>query len=269
MEIIISSSQSLHPHQDVTIEKEEHIGLDLDAVTEATESEITEGDLLSQTSSTNSAEDEHEDFSSLSFHEAYSQISPRAPQELVSSRKSSILKRSVSAEDVQFIKTSKRCWHCLPRPDLDEMVRSKSAEDVQIDAYISSSRSQSVRFGRVVIRRYTQTLGDNPSCSYGPPVQLDWEYEEHDPLSLDEYEDKRPPRKTMRQMVLSYYVRKNILQFFYGISDEDLKASKRQINREKLCRSVTASSVLLMPVEAALESAARKTRRFFGKKSET
>ena len=100
-------------------------------------------------------------------------------------------------------------------------------------------------------------------------MQLDWDYEENLALAIDEYEDNRPPRRSMRQMVLSYYVRKNMLMFYYGVSEEELKASKRRINREKLCRSVTASSVLLMPMEAVLESVARKAKRFWVKKSES
>ena len=271
METVISSSHSPSTPHDVPFEKEVSIGLDLDAVTEATESEMTEADQSSQTSSWNGTEDEHEDASRSSSSQQqqqkiYEDIPPLSPDECLFIRKSSILMRSSSAEDVRFIKTSKRCWRSLPRPDLDEMVRSRSSPDMQMEMDKVSSRSLSVRFSDVSIRSYQQTLGDNPSCSYGPPVQLDWDYKENVPLSIDEYEDNRAPRRSMRQMVLSYYVRKNLLMFYYGVSEEELKASKRRINREKLCRSVTASSVLMMPMEAALESVARKAKRFWGKK---
>ena len=271
MDLIISSSQSLSTLHDVPIEKEVCIGLDIDAVTEATDSEMTEADGSSQTSSWNGAEDEHEHGStSLCQQQLIDEdVAPLSPEETLLVRKSSILLRSSSAEDVKFIKTTKRCWRSLPRPDLDEMVRSTSSPDLQTETGAFPSRSSSVRFSDVSIRSYSQTLGDNPSCSYGPPVQLDWDYEENLALAIDEYEDNRPPRRSMRQMVLSYYVRKNMLMFYYGVSEEELKASKRRINREKLCRSVTASSVLLMPMEAVLESVARKAKRFWVKKSES
>jgi hypothetical protein len=76
----------------------------------------------------------------------------------------------------------------------------------------SSIRKREVSFHTVVIREYGMTLGDNPSCSYGPPVCLDWDYEETKKVKLDEYEQTRSKRRTMRQMVLSYYKRFEILQ---------------------------------------------------------
>lgn len=40
----------------------------------------------------------------------------------------------------------------------------------------SSPKFKKVRFETVQIREYRITLGDNPSCSSGPPLQLDWMY---------------------------------------------------------------------------------------------
>uniref|UniRef100_A0A7S2EIZ4 Uncharacterized protein n=1 Tax=Ditylum brightwellii TaxID=49249 RepID=A0A7S2EIZ4_9STRA len=40
----------------------------------------------------------------------------------------------------------------------------------------SSERRPSVTFGQVEVREYGLTLGDNPSCSNGPPLTLDWSY---------------------------------------------------------------------------------------------
>mmetsp|Transcript_17467 Transcript_17467/g.23337 ORF Transcript_17467/g.23337 Transcript_17467/m.23337 type:complete len:167 (-) Transcript_17467:240-740(-) len=49
----------------------------------------------------------------------------------------------------------------------------------------------SVRFGRVDVREYELTLGDNPSCSNGPPLTLDWSYQNIVNLPLaDESEGK-------------------------------------------------------------------------------
>lgn len=271
MEVIISSyQQPLSTPLDVPIEKEHDVGLDLDALTEATESEMTEGDIASQISSSQNGDDEHEHFFSSSLEHLYNGTSPVCSRESLLDRTVSILKRSVSADDVQFIKATKRCWNCLPRPDLDEIVRrSNFALELQTQSITLASKSKSVRFGNVAIRHYSQTLGDNPSCSYGPPVQLDWDFEENDPLSVDNYEDKRAPRRSPRQMVLSFYLRKNLLMFYYGVSEDEIKVCKRQIKREKLHRSLTASSLVLMPVEAAWESAARKFKRVMSKKSLT
>lgn len=34
----------------------------------------------------------------------------------------------------------------------------------------NSERSKKVKFGRIVIREYARTVGDNPSCSSGAPI---------------------------------------------------------------------------------------------------
>ena len=34
-----------------------------------------------------------------------------------------------------------------------------------------SSKEQSVKFDKILIREYSLTVGDNPSCSSGPPVR--------------------------------------------------------------------------------------------------
>jgi hypothetical protein len=141
-----------------------------------------------------------------------------------------------------------------------------SNDDIEQSSCSERRPRSSVAFGSIIIRSYSQTLGDNPSVSYGPPIQLDWDYEEHEPLKVDDYEDNRPPRRTPRQMVLSFYHRKNILTWKYGVSEEELKSSKKQIKREKFRRNITITALPIMHVEAALESAARKAKRVFGKK---
>lgn len=60
----------------------------------------------------------------------------------------------------------------------------------------SSSKKTSVTFDKIVIRNYHMTLGDNPSCSSGPPIGLDWSYNSVDEeLKLDEYETFREGKR--------------------------------------------------------------------------
>lgn len=42
-----------------------------------------------------------------------------------------------------------------------------------------------VHFGSVLIRDYNVTLGDHPSCSYGPPLTIDWDYQEYKPIDVN------------------------------------------------------------------------------------
>eukprot|EP00536_Pseudo-nitzschia_multiseries_P005974 jgi/Psemu1/303754/fgenesh1_kg.121_\ len=124
-----------------------------------------------------------------------------------------------------------------------------------------------VAFDVVIIRSYQQTMGDNPGVSYGPPIQLDWDYEEHENIDIDEYEIARGhSRRTMRQMVMNYYQRKSLLKREYGFTEEELKQAKKDVNRVKFLRDVTKSLLPMMKVEDAVESAGRKARRLVGMK---
>lgn len=61
----------------------------------------------------------------------------------------------------------------------------------------SSSGSSSVSFDRVQIREYEITLGDNPSCSSGPPISLGWHYYENEQreVPVESYEEGRDGKR--------------------------------------------------------------------------
>jgi hypothetical protein len=101
--------------------------------------------------------------------------------------------------------------------------------------------------------------------TYGPPIQLDWYYEEQDTICIDLYEATRGKRRNTRQMCLNYYQRKNLLYWQYGVSEEELKKAKRDANKIKLKRSITRALLPIMPVESVLESASRKAKRLVSK----
>ena len=179
----------------------------------------------------------------------------------ITKRGGSILKRGGS-EHVSPIKESRRAWKKLPPPDMDALRRTMTLPQLQVVDDAASCRSSlSVSFAEVRIRSYDQTVGDNPSVSYGPPITLDWSYEEMEPISIDSYEDARGKRRTLREMILSYYHRRNVLSWQYGISDEELKLAKKQANKVKFERSVTQVFLPAMVFENALQSAGRKAKR--------
>lgn len=94
----------------------------------------------------------------------------------------------------------------LPPPDLEEIKRnSPSVTTTLTSSRPCRQRQDSVGFSSVIIREYDQTIGDNPSVSYGPPISLDWEYTQLECVTLEHYEAHRPPRRTMRQMCMNYY----------------------------------------------------------------
>lgn len=192
------------------------------------------------------------------------------PPVLISKRATSapisILKVQTKSEP-RYINNSRRSWKSLPEADLDKILQQSKA----LDALARSLDGNDVRsppparnrvsFDSVRIRFYSQTVGDNPSVSYGPPISLDWDYVEQEDVAIDDYESNRPKRRNLRQMVLSYYHRKNLLSWQYGISEAELKQAKKQADRIKMKRSITKTFLPVMTFESALESAGRRAKQ--------
>ncbi|CAJ1956789.1 unnamed protein product [Cylindrotheca closterium] len=128
----------------------------------------------------------------------------------------------------------------------------------------SEGAKANVNFESIFVREYQQTIGDNPSVGYGTAISLDWPYIDHDPVDLDVYETKKK-RRTMRQMFLNHYQRKNILIHRYGHSPEEVKAAKRATNKVKTQREISkmmqTSLQPLLLFEEMRESAVRKVKR--------
>jgi hypothetical protein len=120
-----------------------------------------------------------------------------------------------------------------------------------------------VSFSNVVVRGYCMTLGDNPSCSYGPPVCLDWKYEDIATVTLEDYEANRGKRRSLRQMVMSYYLRVEILEKV-GHTQNEIKSVMKEVNKLKRQREMTKLFAPVMGVESALKSAGRKAKRAVG-----
>lgn len=119
-----------------------------------------------------------------------------------------------------------------------------------------------IQFDQVVVRDYEMILGDNPCVGYGPPVTIDWDYVEYNPLPVDEYEFHRPPRRNLRQMGMNYYTRKHLCELA-GATEAEMKAVKKEVNKWKTNRYITrqVASYPAIKLHATLESALRKCRR--------
>jgi len=147
------------------------------------------------------------------------------------------------------------------------LVTSKTGPILKHSDSTASSSSKTVKFHSVCIRSYQQTMGDNPAVTYGPPIQLDWDYEEHEDVDIDDYELQRVfSRRSMQQMALNYYRRKAILMHEYGFTEAEMKKAKKEADKIKIGRDLTNYFLPVMPVESAVESAARKFRRVWYKR---
>jgi len=130
----------------------------------------------------------------------------------------------------------------------------------------SHQRKRKIRFGTVLVREYDIILGDHPCCSYGPPITIDWDYHQYEPIDVNVYEfNNSLYRKSIRELCMNYYQRIRILSQA-GFTDVDFKVVMREINRAKVNRSITRkvlSHYPLLKVETAVESACRKFKRLF------
>lgn len=153
-----------------------------------------------------------------------------------------------------------------PKPCRVSRSQSETKSSSTADGKLLLPR-RSVTFGVVNIREYDLTLGDHPDCSFGPPMSLDWCYEEVYESELEYYETHREPRRKPYQMIQNYFRRKNILMACAGFSERDLKKATREVERCKFKRAITKKFLPAWKVEDALQSAARKTKRAVKKRS--
>jgi hypothetical protein len=195
----------------------------------------------------------------------------------------SALKKNFDVQEIPVC-TKGRSWKALPAPCMiqvkgNEMKQTESmssffhpaepsaaALSIAAPSMMKKVCSQ-VQFRHITIREYEQTLGDNPSVSYGPPISLDWNYTESEATCLDEYEGTRGQRRSLRQMGMNYYQRKGVLTR-YGYSEKEMEIAKKEANKAKTQRAMTKQFLPLLKIEDALESAARKAKRAFWKNRE-
>ncbi|EEC48049.1 predicted protein [Phaeodactylum tricornutum CCAP 1055/1] len=134
------------------------------------------------------------------------------------------------------------------------------------------SIKRNIEFKELHIREYARTLGDNPSCSSGPPVSISWEFDpETKIISVDEYEDTRPPRRTHFEMILPRDLRQSMLRKEWDITQLQIAAAVRANIKAKNQRRSTVNNIgKATKIEEMMEKAGKKVRRgFLLKKSTT
>jgi hypothetical protein len=129
-----------------------------------------------------------------------------------------------------------------------------------------SCTKRNVSFQGLEIREYDLTLGDHPSASTGPPIQLDWEYKsQHKIDNLEEYEKARSPRRNRKQLRMPYQERERILFDEKKFSEtEVLNAWNEAVKVRKQRYETFTQSLASTKMEEAWESACRKFTRTFG-----
>ena len=77
---------------------------------------------------------------------------------------------------------------------------------------VVEKKSKQVSFDTIEIREHNMTLGDNPSCSHGPPLAMEWGHSGRYEMSLDDYEENRGERRRDRQLAIPRHERELILK---------------------------------------------------------
>jgi len=158
-------------------------------------------------------------------------------------------------EGTRNIPTDHKC-------DIDQTLSSSSLESIPNSAENERKRvMKTVGFNRVQIRFYDQTIGYNPSTSDGPPISLDWKYNEEDAIQIDDYEFGRPRRRYSDELRLSNHLRRNILMKDYGLKAAELNCAVREATKTASQRRVTRRLLPICKVEEMVESCKRKARQ--------
>ena len=97
---------------------------------------------------------------------------------------------------------------------------------------------------------------------------ISWEYNNVGSISIDEYENSRPPRRTQLDMVLPRKVRQDMLRREWDVTQRQIAEAVRRNIKTKNLRKATVNNLgKASRMEEIMESAQRKIKRaiFFQK----
>jgi hypothetical protein len=127
----------------------------------------------------------------------------------------------------------------------DGCLKIKSQEESS-GTFFGSCRSQSARksvsWYMVEFQTYDIILGDNPATSRGPPLSIG-SVISRSVLPLADYEEHRPPRRAMSDLIIPYDARERLLMDA-GYSRSDIRAVEEKLFRIKLARRANAKETV-------------------------
>ena len=135
-----------------------------------------------------------------------------------------------------------------------------TATDTDLQDEDRSSKRR-VNFDAIMIREYDRTLGDNPATTHGPPLTLDWEYEDVASIKVDEYEAQRAPRRITHQMMIPGNARENILLTQTPTTKQQIQNMVSQVRSSRHRRQSTVAMQDFEEWHEAFEFISRRFRR--------
>jgi hypothetical protein len=119
-----------------------------------------------------------------------------------------------------------------------------------------------VSFDRIEIREYSLCLGNNPATTHGPPLSIDWDYNEAGTFQVDDYETTRPPRRISKSMIVPGFVREEILLDQTDATKKQVNATITAVQADRHRRQMTIAKQEFEEWHIALETIGRRMRRF-------
>jgi hypothetical protein len=116
----------------------------------------------------------------------------------------------------------------------------------------------SLRFDKVVVRKYTRILNDNPACTKGPSVGLGWEFDQ-EAFDIEDYEMERGRLRRTHELMLNRAQREKLVRDL-GYTERDIAAAVRGANKIKSQRRQTINNLGATQMEEAVENAARRVK---------
>ena len=112
----------------------------------------------------------------------------------------------------------------------------------------------SVSFGSVEIREFNRIVGDHPDCKLGPPLGIDWQYIQRQQVPVDDFEQS--PRHGLYP--LDTHLRKEILQFGFGVPEEEIIQAEKEVEKAARLREKTRQQLKISKRTQALIKAATR-----------
>ncbi|CAJ1946310.1 unnamed protein product [Cylindrotheca closterium] len=162
--------------------------------------------------------------------------------------------------------------HHSDRATMNSGSKSKGASSAGIQISVARSapskestktgpKRKSVRFTDIQIRDYERTVGDNPSCSSGPPICIGWAHGQTRFVNIDSYEHSRSARRTQRKLVLNRQNREALLAYWAVPVNEIVEAIRGNVRVKNQRRQTVTNLGKVEKLEEAFESAARKLKK--------
>jgi hypothetical protein len=114
------------------------------------------------------------------------------------------------------------------------------------------------------VHQFPQILGDNPACSAGAPLTLDWEPVAQTTMHIDYYEFTRDPRRNRRGLTEGKEDRHNYL-LSIGVGTDQIEQVLADIESAKKDRAASLKKQTWGGFFKVVQSAASKKAPSFGR----